>query len=118
MGVHLSHSLLTRVCLHYHQHLIHCTDCIPIVAEFLGDIAIPLALILLGASFARLHVPRPLSRLPIMAMIAVALAKMLLLPVIGVFTVQGMVKGGLIDKDAKAEKFVAMFLSGTPAAVK
>ena len=75
-------------------------------------------MILLGASFARLNVPHPLSRLPIPAMIAVALAKMLILPIIGVFMVLGMVRGGLIDDGAKVEKFVAMFLSGTPAAVK
>lgn len=62
--------------------------------------------------------PRPLSRLPIMAMFAAALAKMALLPVIGVFVVQAMVKGGLIPREALAERFVAMFLSGTPAAVK
>ncbi|KAJ3555880.1 hypothetical protein NM688_g2340 [Phlebia brevispora] len=86
-------------------------------ASFVGDMAVPLALILLGASFARLRIPRPISRLPIMAMIAVALMKMAILPVIGVFMVQAMVHGGLIDRDAKAEKFVAMFLSGTPAAV-
>ncbi|TCD62952.1 Protein M3 [Steccherinum ochraceum] len=86
-------------------------------ASFLGNIAVPLALILLGASFARLQIPRPISRLPIMAMIAVALAKMLILPVIGVFTTQAMVHGGLINQESKAEKFVAMFLSGTPAAV-
>lgn len=53
-----------------------------------------------------------------MAMLAVAFAKMLLLPVVGVFIVEAMVKRGLIDKSAKAEKFVAIFLSGTPAAVK
>ncbi|CAL1699951.1 unnamed protein product [Somion occarium] len=86
-------------------------------ADFVGTIAIPLALIVLGASFARLAIPRPFSRLPILAMIAVALAKMLVLPVIGVFTVQAMVRGGLINHDSKVEKFVAMFLSGTPAAV-
>lgn len=53
-----------------------------------------------------------------MAMLAVSIAKMVLLPVIGVFIVQAMVQNGLIDKNAKAERFVAMFLSGTPAAVK
>lgn len=89
-----------------------------LIAQFLGDIAVPLSLILLGASFARMQIPRPLSRLPIMAMFAAALAKMALLPVIGVFVVQGMVKGGLIPREALAERFVAMFLSGTPAAVK
>ncbi|KZT70274.1 hypothetical protein DAEQUDRAFT_215509 [Daedalea quercina L-15889] len=86
-------------------------------AQFIGDIAVPLSLILLGASFARMEIPRPLSRLPIMAMFAAALAKMALLPVIGVFLVQGMVKGGLISRESLAERFVAMFLSGTPAAV-
>ncbi|TFK52795.1 auxin efflux carrier [Heliocybe sulcata] len=86
-------------------------------ATFLGSIAIPLALILLGASFARLRIPRPLSRLPIMAMLAVSLAKLFILPVLGVLIVQAMVHGGLIPQTARAEKFVAMLLSGTPAAV-
>lgn len=53
-----------------------------------------------------------------MAMLAVSFAKMVFLPIIGVFMVQAMVRGGLIDRDALAERFVAMFLSGTPAAVK
>lgn len=100
-----------------HLFLTHLISPRPL-ANFVGGITIPLALILLGASFARLRVPRPLSRLPIMAMLAVSIAKMVLLPVIGVFIVQAMVQNGLIDKNAKAERFVAMFLSGTPAAVK
>ncbi|KAI0691371.1 auxin efflux carrier [Cytidiella melzeri] len=86
-------------------------------ATFIGGIAVPLALILLGASFARLQIPRPLSRLPIAAMFAVAAAKEIILPVVGVFVVQAMVHRGLIPKEAKAERFVAVFLSGTPAAV-
>lgn len=88
------------------------------IAQFIDTIAVPLTLILLGASFGRIQVPRPLSRLPIMAMLLVTLAKMVLLPVIGVLMVQAMVRGNLIPADAKAEKFVAMLLSGTPAAVK
>ncbi|KAI0776750.1 auxin efflux carrier [Trametes elegans] len=86
-------------------------------AQFIDTIAVPLALILLGASFARIRVPHPFSRLPIMAMLLVALAKMVVIPVMGVFIVQAMVRRGLIPPDAKAEKFVAMLLSGTPAAV-
>ena len=70
----------------------------PPVAAFLGGITVPMALILLGASFARLSVSRPLSRLPIPAMFAVSLAKMFLLPVIGIFWVQAMVKRGIIPK--------------------
>ena len=73
---------------------------------------------MLGASFARFRIPRPLSRLPIMAMIAVTMVKMVILPVFGIVIVQAMVNGGLIAKEARAERFVAMFLSGTPAAVK
>ncbi|KAH9854916.1 auxin efflux carrier [Lenzites betulinus] len=86
-------------------------------AQFMGNIAVPLALVLLGASFARLTIPRPLSRLPLLAMFLTTITKMLILPVVGVFLVQAMTKAGLIDKDAKAERFVAMFLSGTPTAV-
>ena len=78
----------------------------------------PLALVLLGASFARIQLPRPLTRLPLMAMALCALVKMALLPVIGVLLVQAMVRAGMISKDAKAERFVAMLLSGTPGAVK
>ncbi|KAH8096604.1 auxin efflux carrier [Cristinia sonorae] len=86
-------------------------------AELLGNIAVPLALILLGASFARLQIPRPISRLPLPAMISVAVAKMVVLPVIGVIIVQGMVRSGMIPHEARVEKFVGMLLSGTPAAV-
>ncbi|TCD64242.1 Protein M3 [Steccherinum ochraceum] len=86
-------------------------------AELLGNIAVPLALILLGASFARLQIPRPISRLPLTAMISVALAKMVFLPIIGVLMVQGMVRSGMIPHEARVEKFVGMLLSGTPAAV-
>ncbi|KAF9267797.1 auxin efflux carrier [Marasmius fiardii PR-910] len=85
--------------------------------KFVGDITVPMGLILLGASFARMKIPRPLSRLPIPAMLAAAILKLAILPVIGVFLVQGLVKRGVISQDAKAEKFVAIFLSGTPAAV-
>ncbi|KAI0832851.1 auxin efflux carrier [Trametes gibbosa] len=86
-------------------------------AQFLGNIAVPLALVLLGASFAQLRIPRPLSRLPLLAMFLTTITKMLILPIVGVFLVQAMTKAGLIDKEAKAERFVAMFLSGTPTAV-
>ena len=53
-----------------------------------------------------------------MAILLVTAAKMIVLPVMGVFIVQAMTGKGLIPQDAKAEKFVSMLLSGTPAAVK
>lgn len=53
-----------------------------------------------------------------MAMAAVAVAKMVIMPVIGVLVVKAMIKRGLIHNDLKVEKFVAMLLSGSPSAVK
>jgi hypothetical protein len=38
--------------------------------------------------------------------------------VIGVLVVEGMTKKGMMSRDARAERFVGMFLSGTPATVK
>ena len=66
--------------------------------SFIGGITIPLALILLGANFAQLKMPRPLSRLPIMAMVLTTAVKMVLLPVIGVFLVQAMTNSGFVDR--------------------
>ena len=53
-----------------------------------------------------------------MAMFLSTMAKMVMLPVIGVFLVQAMTKAGLVHKDEIALRFVMMFLSGTPTAVK
>ena len=83
----------------------------------MGGIAVPLSLILLGASFARVKVPRPLSRLPMMAIFITTMVKLAILPVIGVLLVQAMTKAGLVHKDEKALRFVMMFLAGTPTAI-
>jgi auxin efflux carrier family protein len=87
-------------------------------ARFVGSIYVPMVLVLLGASFGRLRIPRPISRLPISAILSTCLAKMVVLPVIGVILVQALVKACLIPKQAKVELFVAMFMSGTPSALK
>ncbi|KAE9390136.1 hypothetical protein BT96DRAFT_865823 [Gymnopus androsaceus JB14] len=86
-------------------------------ASFVGDLCIPLSLIILGASFARMSIPKQLSRLPIPAMILVTLSKEVLVPVVGIFVTQTFVAKGLIPKDSLAQRFVAIFLSGTPTAV-
>ena len=62
--------------------------------------------------------PRPLSRLPIMAMVLTTAVKMVLLPVIGIFLVQAMTNSGFVDRKEITLRFVLMFLSGTPTAVK
>ena len=85
-------------------------------AQFVDTIAVPLTLILLGASFARIAIPRPLSRLPLMAMFMCTMVKMVVLPVIGVFLVQAMTNSGFVDRKAITLRFVLMFLSGTPTA--
>ena len=87
------------------------------LAAFLGAITIPLSLVLLGASFARMKIPRPISRLPIAAILFVCVAKLVLLPIIGVFIVQAMVRGGLIPRQNKVQIFAAMYLSGTPTSI-
>ena len=95
-----------------------CGQLIPFpTASFIGAITIPLSLVLLGASFARMKIPRPISRLPIAAVLSVCVAKLVLLPTIGVLIVQAMVRGGLIPRQNKAQIFVAMYLSGTPTSI-
>jgi predicted permease len=86
-------------------------------ADVVGSTAIPLGILLLGAGFARMEIPRPLSRLPWVAMISTALCKMVILPVIGVVMVQGFVQHGFVQSDEKVLRFVLMFLSGTPSAL-
>lgn len=85
--------------------------------SLLGGITVPLSLILLGSSFARLRLPRPLSRAPLGAMVVAALAKTVFMPIFGIFLVSAMTRWGWMRKEDKVERFVAMIMSGTPAAV-
>lgn len=87
------------------------------IASFIGSITIPLSLVLLGSFFARMEIPRPFSRLPIAAILSVCVAKLVLLPVIGVFLVQAMVRHGFIPPQNRAQIFVSMYLSGTPISI-
>ena len=64
-----------------------------------------------------MKIPRPISRLPIAAILSVCVAKLILLPVIGVLVVQAMVRGGLIPRQSKVQIFAAMYLSGTPTSI-
>ncbi|KAF5391228.1 hypothetical protein D9757_003032 [Collybiopsis confluens] len=87
-------------------------------ATFVGELCIPLSLIILGASFARMSIPKRLGALPIPAMLLVTLAKEVFVPIVGIFLTQTFVARGLIPKENLAQRFVAIFLSGTPTAVK
>lgn len=46
-------------------------------------------------------VPRPLSQLPLASIAAVAVTKLVVMPIIGVALQFGLVKGGLVAEDAK-----------------
>lgn len=70
-----------------------------------------MALIILGASFAHLKIPRPILRLPFAAMILVTLLKMVLMPVIGILIVQAMVRSGFIPKYVFQKKVMFLIYS-------
>ncbi|KAL7419128.1 Protein M3 [Cryptotrichosporon argae] len=87
-------------------------------ATFMGQISIPAALVLLGASFARLKMPNSWRELPLAAIVSVAVAKMVIVPIFGIFVVQAF-RGhtSLFPAADKIRVFVTVLLSGTPAAV-
>ncbi len=62
-----------------------------------------MALILLGASFARMKIPHPFSKMPLPAMFWVSFCKLALLPVIGILLTQELTHRGVILKDALVE---------------
>lgn len=77
-----------------------------------------MTLLLLGVSFARMDVRlRPKSGLPIFALLSVCAAKMVLLPIVGVFVTRAMIASDMINPGSKVQIFVAIFVSGTPSAI-
>ena len=78
-----------------------------------------MTLFLLGASFAQMDVKlSPKSGLPIFALLSVCAVKMILLPIMGVFVTRAMIASDLINPESKVQIFVAIFMSGTPSAIK
>ncbi|WVN85983.1 uncharacterized protein L203_101141 [Cryptococcus depauperatus CBS 7841] len=59
-------------------------------ASFLGGIAVPAALLLIGASFARLKLPKNWIDLPLAAIVGLTVSKMIIVPVFGIFVVQAL----------------------------
>lgn len=85
----------------------------------MGAITVPMTLFLLGVSFARMKVKLGRkSGLPIPAFLFVCIAKMILLPALGVFITRAMMANGLVHRESKVQIFVAIFVSGTPSAIK
>ncbi|KZT62961.1 hypothetical protein CALCODRAFT_478853 [Calocera cornea HHB12733] len=95
-----------------------CLEFILNTASFMGGISVPQGLMLLGNSFARMDIPRPITKLPLMAMLGMTAIKCVILPVCGVALTQYLTyHTSLIPPNALALRFVIMFLSGTPGAV-
>jgi hypothetical protein len=80
---------------------------------FIGAASVPLGLICLGSALARLNIPRDREgwrALPIGAITAIAIGKMMIMPVLGVLLVHGLVQGGVIPREDKVLRFVCMYV--------
>lgn len=78
-------------------------------AAFVGAASVPLGLICLGSALARLKVPRGAWRaMPLGAIGGLAVAKIVVSPVLGVLTCQGLTRAGVIDREDKVLRFVCM----------
>lgn len=77
---------------------------------FVGAASVPLGLICLGSSLARLNWPKKgeWKKLPLGAISWVAISKMVVMPVLGVLICEGLTNVGFISKDDKVLRFVCM----------
>ncbi|KAG8928852.1 Protein M3 [Tulasnella sp. 418] len=86
-------------------------------AIFLGNASVPLGLVCLGSALARLTIPRPFTRLPLGAIGTFTIAKMIILPILGVLVTELFTYGiPLIDPNDKVLRFVCIFFSSVPTA--
>ncbi|KAF8218069.1 auxin efflux carrier [Mycena galopus ATCC 62051] len=84
-------------------------------ATFIGAASVPLGLISLGSALARLEVPRGRwNRLPVGAILSMAIGRMLLMPVLGVLVVKGLTNAGLISTEDKVLQFICILFSCLP----
>ncbi|KAH9481484.1 Protein ECM3 [Psilocybe cubensis] len=86
---------------------------------FVGAASVPLGLVCLGSSIARLNMPRKgeWKNQPMGAIIWLSIAKMVIMPVVGVLMCQGLTQAGVISKDdIKHLTFFSSFFSCLPTA--
>ncbi|CEQ39698.1 SPOSA6832_01232, partial [Sporobolomyces salmonicolor] len=81
--------------------------------SFIGAASVPLGLLVLGGSIAKIEIPRPVSRLPISSIITMALVKLAFLPIIGFFFVKALVRAGMVDADNAVLRFGACVPTAT-----
>ncbi|BGP16257.1 hypothetical protein JCM10213_007700 [Rhodosporidiobolus nylandii] len=85
-------------------------------ASFVGGASVPLGLTVLGASMAQLKIPKPIGRLPIKSIVAMAVIRMVLTPVVGFFFVKRLVESGMVGEGQHVLRFVLTLLSCVPTA--
>jgi auxin efflux carrier family protein len=80
-------------------------------ATFVGGASVPIGLTCLGSALARLKVPKGQWRnLPLGAISSIAVARLIVIPVIGVLMCQGLTSAGVIDENDKVLRFVCMYV--------
>ncbi|KAF7342249.1 Auxin efflux carrier [Mycena venus] len=84
-------------------------------ATFIGAASVPMGLVCLGSALARLRMPRgSCDTLPVGAILAFSVGKMLVFPVLGVLLCKGLVHVGVIASDDKVLQFICMFFACLP----
>ena len=78
------------------------------ITTFLGGASVPLALLCLGAALAKLKITKGIRELPLGAISALMIGRMVLQPIIAIVTVEGLVRVGMIDEANKVLRFAMM----------
>lgn len=86
-------------------------------ATFVGGASVPTGLIVLGASIAKIKVPRPISRLPLSGIVGMAIVRMAIMPIVGFFFVKQLVNVGMVEADNRVLRFGTHALAGSIAPV-
>ncbi|GAA5881038.1 hypothetical protein JCM3774_003076 [Rhodotorula dairenensis] len=86
-------------------------------ATFLGNASVPLGLLVLGSTLGRMRIPRPVSRLPISSICALAVAKCVILPVIGFVFVRALATHtSIVSEDNHVLQYVMLIFASVPTA--
>ncbi|GAA5864493.1 hypothetical protein JCM8547_005560 [Rhodosporidiobolus lusitaniae] len=85
-------------------------------ADFVGGASVPLGLTVLGASMAKLQIPRPITRLPLQSIAVMAVVRIVITAVVGFFFVNQLVRSGMVSESATMLRFVLTLFACVPTA--
>ncbi|KAI6032583.1 auxin efflux carrier [Pisolithus orientalis] len=86
-------------------------------ATFIGAASVPIGLMTLGSAIARLEIPSGSWRkFPLASIGALATARLVVMPILGVLICQGLTHVGFISAEDKVLRFVCIFFSCLPTA--